>query len=56
MAHPTTKIVGPDRSTDWRHEVWTLGADGWALARSFMPMGSAVAYANQVESERRSDR
>jgi hypothetical protein len=56
MSKTRTKIVGPNRSTDWMHEVWTLGVTGWALARSFLPMGSAVAYAEQVDNQGRSDR
>ena len=42
------KVVGPSRDTDWQHEVWQFGWDGWELVESFLPMGSAVAYAKQL--------
>ena len=45
------KVVGPSRDTDWQHEVWQFGCDGWELVGSFLPMGSAVAYAEQLVDE-----
>ena len=42
------KVVGPSRDTAWQHEVWQFGWDGWELVESFLPMGSAVAYAKQL--------
>ena len=42
------KVVGPSRDTDWQHEVWQFGWDGWELVEAFLPMGSAVAYAKQL--------
>ena len=45
------KVVGPNKDTDWYHEVWQFGWDGWELVGSFLPMGSAVAYAEQLVDE-----
>ena len=45
------KVVGPSRDTDWQHQVWQFGWDGWELVGSFLPMGSAVAYAEKLVDE-----
>ena len=45
------KVVGPNKDTNWLHEVWQFGWDGWELVATFLPMGSAVAYAEQLVDE-----
>jgi len=45
------KVVGPNKTTDWQHEVWQFGWNGWELVATFLPMGSAVAYAEQLSDE-----
>ena len=42
------KVVGPSKDTNWLHEVWQFGWDGWELGATVLPMGSAVAYAEQL--------
>ena len=45
------KVVGPNKNTNWHHEVWQFGWDGWAVVATLLPMGSAVAYAERLGDE-----
>jgi len=45
------KVVGPSKDTDWEHQVWQFGSEGWELVGSYMPMGSAIAQAEKLIDE-----